>query len=197
MAELNSLLAEAQRIGLIGPGDLAEAIDHARGYVAQIPAGVTRLVDVGSGGGLPGLVIAAERPEIDVTLMDRRGRACDMLRRAVVALGWGARVRVIHADAEHLAREPDWRASFEVATCRGLAFPALAAELVIPLLEPGGRLVVSVTGTGERWSEPGLALLDARVLSRDDGFLVVEAGRCPDRFPRARRRQSVFELAGD
>jgi hypothetical protein len=70
----------------------------------------------------------------------------------------------------------------------------MVAELVIPLLRPGGRLIVSAVGEGERWPDEGLAWVGARVVSRQDGFVVVEAGECPPRFPRARKRISLFDL---
>ena len=70
MGPLELLLAESQRIGLIGPGDLGTAIGQARAFAEALPPDVRRLVDVGSGGGLPGLVVLADRPDIDVTLVD-------------------------------------------------------------------------------------------------------------------------------
>ena len=194
MATLETVLAETQRIGLIGPGDLDEAIAQARRFVASLPAGPLQVVDVGSGGGLPGLVIAVDRPDVALTMVDRRGRATDALRRALVALGIGSQARVVKTDVEAVARDPEWRASFDVATARGLGAPSMVAELVIPLLRPGGRLIVSALGEGERWPDEGLAWVGAHVVSRTNGFVVVEAGECPTRFPRARKRVALFDL---
>lgn len=194
-ARINEVLVESQRIGLIGPGPLDVAIAQADTFAAALPAAIHRVVDVGSGGGLPGLVVAVRRPDLELTLVDRRERSCDFLRRAVQALGLNARVRVVHADLEALGHDPAWRAGYDAATARGVAPPAEVAELVLPLLRSGGHLVVSVAGSGERWPDAGLRLLDAAVEYRTDGLIVVRAGECPGRFPRRRRRPDVFDLA--
>lgn len=192
MSELDSLLAESQRIGLIGPGDLAVALEQARAFVAALPADARRVVDVGSGGGLPGLVVLAERPDVHLTMVDRKERSCDLLRRGVRALGASERATVVHADLEVLGHDPAWRAQFDAATARGVAPPAEVAELVLPLVRPGGVLVVSVAGSGEAWPAEGLARLDAVVTARPDGLAVVRAGNCPENYPRRRRKPSIF-----
>jgi len=193
MGPLELLLAESQRIGLIGPGDLGTAIGQARSFVEALPPDVRRLVDVGSGGGLPGLVVLADRPDIDVTLVDRKERSCDVLRRAVRALGAMDRARVVHADLETLGQDPQWRGVFDAATARGVAPPSEVAELVLPLVRPGGILVVSVAGAGEAWPDDGLARLGASVRRREAGLMVVEAGDCPPVYPRRRRVPAVFD----
>lgn len=189
------VLAESQRIGLIGPGPLDVAIAQAEAFAAALPGTVQRVVDVGSGGGLPGLVVAVRRPDLELTLVDRRERSCDFLRRAVRALGVDARVRVVHTDLEALGHDPAWRGGYDAATARGVAPPAEVAELVLPVLRRGGVLVVSVAGSGESWPDSGLRLLDAAVERRTDGLIVVRAGVCPAQFPRRRRRPDVFALA--
>jgi 16S rRNA (guanine527-N7)-methyltransferase len=197
-ADLVSVLTESQRIGLIGPGSLAVAIDQAHRFAAALPhpdTGRLRVVDVGSGGGLPGLVVVVDRPDIDLTMVDRRGRACDLLRRAVRGLGVADRATVVEADLEGLGLDPAWRAQFDAATARGVGTPSMVAELVIPLLRPGGRLVVSTVGLGETWPDAGLARLGARVVERLDGLIVVESGECPSAYPRRRRRPELFDPA--
>jgi 16S rRNA (guanine527-N7)-methyltransferase len=196
---LVSVLAESQRIGLIGPGPLDVAIDQAHRFASAIPTGgpengPLRVVDVGSGGGLPGLVVAVDRPDVQLTLVDRRGRACDLLRRAIRALGVDEGATVVEADLEGLGQDPQWRGRFDAATARGVGTPAMVAELVIPLLRPGGRLIVSTVGQGDQWPDAGLARLGARALERLEGLLVIEAGDCPPEFPRRRRQPELFDL---
>jgi len=192
MSELDALLAESQRIGLIGPGDLEVAREQAREFVAALPVGSIRVVDVGSGGGLPGLVVLADRPDVRLTLVDRKERSCDFLRRSVRALGAAERATVVHADLETLGHERAWRGQFDAATARGVAPPAEVAELVLPLVRPDGVLVVSVAGRGEAWPDEGLARLGATVVTRSSGLLVVRAGACPEQYPRRRRKPPVF-----
>lgn len=194
-SRLEAVLAESQRIGLIGPGPLTAALAQAEAFAAAIPADAQRVIDVGSGGGLPGLVVAERRPELALTLVDRRQRACDFLRRGAAALGAADRIRVIHADLDDLGRDPRWRGQYDAATARGVGAPPEVAELVLPLLRPGGSLVVSVAGSGELWPESGLGMLHAAVERRSEGLLVVRAGSCPERFPRRRRTPDLFTLA--
>ena len=194
MASLEAVLAESQRIGLIGPGDLGAAIEQARGFARAIPALARRVLDAGSGGGLPALVVAEERPDVHLTLVDRRERSCDVLRRAAQAMGWADRITVVRADLDDLGHDPAWRGAFDAATARGVAPPAEVAELVVPLLRAGGVLVVSASGDGSAWPEGGVAPLGARILERTGGLVVVEAGECPATYPRRRRHPDLFHV---
>ena len=142
------------------------------------------------------MVVLVERPELHLTFVDRRERACDALRRAVRALGAANRAQVVHADLESLGHDPDWRAQFDAATARGVAAPPEVAELVLPLVRPGGVLVVSAAGAGEAWPSDGLARLDAALVGRTtEGLVVVRAGHCPAEFPRRRRVPALFDDA--
>jgi len=83
--------AYAGALDLFGPAVLKDWAVHenaARRYAERLPEGV-RLLDVGSGGGLPGVVIAAERPDVHVVLCERRQRRAAFLRLAVARLGLG------------------------------------------------------------------------------------------------------------
>lgn len=194
MSDLDAVLAEAQRIGLIGPGDLGAAIEQAKSFAAAIPTDARRVVDVGSGGGLPGLVVLSERRELSLTMVDRKERSCDLLRRGIRALRATDRATVVHADLETLGHDPDWRGQFDAATARGVAPPPEVAELVLPLVRAGGVLVVSVAGDGDAWPTEGLTTVGAVVRERRDGLVIVEAGTCPDEYPRKRRQPPLFHV---
>ena len=116
--ELLETLRTAQRLGILGPGPVERAVEHARRFVDAIPVDATSIVDLGSGGGVPGLVVAWLRPAATVTLVDRRGKRTDALARAVRRLGWSQRVDVLTADIVAVARGPQ-RGSFDAATARG------------------------------------------------------------------------------
>jgi hypothetical protein len=120
---------------------------HAQGFAtvarALDLARAPRLLDLGSGGGLPGLVVAAGWPEASTTLLDANGRRTEFLRRAVERLGIGGHTRVVQARAEEVGRDLEFRAGFDVVLARSFGRPAVVAECAAPLLVQGGWLVVS------------------------------------------------------
>ncbi|MCB1890249.1 MAG: class I SAM-dependent methyltransferase [Rhodocyclaceae bacterium] len=138
---LASVLASIQARGAIGTSTIEEAIAHAGRFVSQVPAGPGTLADLGSGGGLPGLVIAVARPDLQVTLVERRQQRADLLRRAVAALELGDRVVVHGEDVATLARVA--AGTFSVVTARSFAAPAVTAKWASVLLREGGLLLVS------------------------------------------------------
>lgn len=111
--ELTETLRDAQRLGFFGAAPIENTIDHARTYVTalgELPTGC-RIIDLGSGGGLPGLVVAAAYPESRITLIDRREKRTDFLRRATnsasgssmsrcsppMSVGWSERWRAVRS----------------------------------------------------------------------------------------------------
>ncbi len=154
---LLAALAEIQQRGAIGEVSLVAAIAHADQFVAALPAEVQRVVDLGSGGGLPGLVIAVRRPEIALTLVERRASRADLLRRAVLALRLADHVQVVAGDARELAAAHPH--SFDAVTARSFAAPAITARWAGELLKPQGMLVVSEPPAPDpnRWPATDLA----------------------------------------
>lgn len=152
---LEDVLAAAQRAGILGSRPIDEVIEHASHFTRAIPDGTSSVIDIGSGAGVPGLVIAVQRPELAVTMVDRRATRMDVLRRSVSALALGERVRVVTADASVLGHSPDFRHHFDVAVSRGLGAPAYTAKLARPFLIVGGSLIVSEPPDSgvSRWPE--------------------------------------------
>ena len=166
---------------------------HGRALLAGLPE-TGRVLDLGSGGGLPGLVIATARPDLDLTLLDTRQRACRFLREAIAELGL-LRVGVVEARAEEAARRPALRETFDAIVSRSFGPPAVTAECAVGFLRPGGGLVVSEppeedagTGTVRRWPEEGLDTLGfgPAVLQRtgDASFVTITKVRSDDEWPR-------------
>lgn len=140
---LDTVLARAQAEGALGAWPISAVIDHAREFVAALPHGARTVLDLGTGGGVPGLVIALERPDLHVTLVDRRGKRIDALQRACTLLGWTDRVVPVAADVEQIVRDSAWRASFDVVVARGFAEPRTTLRLASQLARHNGRVIVS------------------------------------------------------
>jgi 16S rRNA (guanine527-N7)-methyltransferase len=158
--ELLETLGDAQRLGFLGAAPLPEILAHARRFVAALPPDSRRIVDLGSGGGVPGLVIALDVPDAEVWLMDRRATRMDAVRRWVLRLGWAHRVHVVAGEASLLARDTEYRGRADAVVARGLGAPGVTAELARGFVRPGGVLVVSEPPgppVVDRWPTAGLS----------------------------------------
>ena len=160
--DLRAALADAQRLGLLGDRPIDDVIAHARGFVGALETlgADDRVADLGSGGGVPGLVIAHDRPDLRLTLVDRRTKRTDFLERVVRRLGWTDRVTVVAADAAAVAETSPH--GFDAVVARGFGPPESTLELAVRLVRPGGRIVISEPPTGDRWSRALLERLHVR-----------------------------------
>jgi 16S rRNA (guanine527-N7)-methyltransferase len=122
-----------------------------------LPAGITKLLDFGSGAGFPGIPIAICRPEIAVTLAESQNKKAAFLSEAVRVLGLSAKV--------HSARAEVLRTVFDCVTLRAVDHMEIAVQSAAPLVCPGGLLALMTTGAdrlalqsaaGEEfvWSDP-------------------------------------------
>lgn len=105
-----------------------------------LPPGRVRLVDVGSGAGLPGLALKIARPDIEVTLIESVKKKADFLRHAVGLLDL-AGVEVRQERAEESGHVLGLREAFAVATGRAVAPLPVLAELALPLVGVGGLFI--------------------------------------------------------
>lgn len=137
------VLESAQRLGTLGDRPISEVIEHARQFVAALEGVTGPVIDIGTGAGIPGLVIAEARPDLHLTLVDRRATRMDALALGVSSLGWGDRVTVVTADVEDLGRDPLHRGAYAAVVSRGFGPPEATARLARPLVKTEGLLVVS------------------------------------------------------
>src|SRR5216683_1201665 len=121
----------------------AELIDDSLVLLEHLGEG-QKMVDVGSGGGLPGLPLKIARPDLSVTLVEADQDKAAFLVQACARLGLQD-VEVLARRAEAVGRDPRFREKFDVAVARALApMPALV-ELCLPLVRVGGRLLAQKT----------------------------------------------------
>lgn len=183
-------LERSRALGFLGPGPVESHVAHAQGYAAALGAPAARFLDLGSGGGVPGLVLADAWPQSACVLLDSSKRRTTFLAEAVQALGWEGRVQVVRARAEMAGRDPGLRAAFDAVVSRSFGTPAVTAECTAPFLRVDGRCIVSEPpeDAGKRWPESGLRLLGMVVERRHTehaGYVVLRQERvCPDRYPR-------------
>lgn len=185
-AALLAQLERARQLGFLGPGPVDAHVRHSQVFLRAV-AGVTgTVVDLGSGGGVPGLVLAVARPDLHLVLADAMAKRCRFLAEAVTALHLDA--EVVEGRAEDLGRSAS-RGQVDAVVARSFGPPAATAECAAPLLRPGGILVVSEPPEGPpRWPAEGLAALGlARATRVTDGATVQvleQVQPCPERFPR-------------
>ncbi len=196
---LDQVLADARRAGFLGPGPLEIQLRHAEGFAEiarELETGPRpRVLDLGSGGGLPGLVVAQHWPEASLVLLDASARRTDFLCRAVERLGLQGRTEIICGRAEELGRDLRWRGEFEGVLARSFGRPAVVAECSAPFLKVGGWLVVSEPPAREegtqgevRWPVEGLrqlGLVPSEPARGEFAYQVLrQAERCPERYAR-------------
>jgi 16S rRNA (guanine527-N7)-methyltransferase len=140
------------------------------------------VVDVGSGGGSPGLPLAVARPDLRFDLLESTRKKCDFLTR------WTSEfenVSVVCARAEEHARGSG-RDVYGTALARALAPPPAAAEWCLPLVAPGGRAILFVgPSVDEAAVGSAAAELAAEIEDAPAGFLLLrKTGPTPEGFPR-------------
>jgi 16S rRNA (guanine527-N7)-methyltransferase len=170
--------------GLTAVVDTADArrlhLDAALAAASLLEAGP--VVDVGSGGGSPGLPLAAARPDLRFDLVESTRKKCDFLTR------WASEfdnVSAVCTRAEDYG-QGSGRDAYGTALARALAPPPVAAEWCLPLVRHGGRVILFV---GPSVDEEALAKAAGEVAGELDesppGFAVLrKTGPTPERFPR-------------
>jgi 16S rRNA (guanine527-N7)-methyltransferase len=196
-ASVEAQLRRSADLDFLGTMPLEDQIDHALGFAWTIEMESGRppgsVVDLGTGGGLPGLVLIACWPDTSFVLIDSNQRRTDFLAKEIERAGETGRVSVVRARAEEAGRADELRERSDVVVARSFGAPATTAECASPLLAVSGRAIVSEPPTeaaGERWGIEGLALLGLepsgrhRYLDRFGYQVLNKVEACDDRYPR-------------
>jgi 16S rRNA (guanine527-N7)-methyltransferase len=195
-AKLDALIAvleDARSLGLLGPGPTERQYRHAADLARAIAPFDGSFLDLGSGAGLPGLVLARAFPASTGVFLDSQQRRCEFLRGAVERLAIDDRFDVVCGRAEVLARTEELRGRFDLVVARAFGPPAVTAECSVGFLHVGGSLVVTeppdATKSAERWPRSGMAELgfgEVQQLRRGEtGAMRAALVRVPaERWPR-------------
>lgn len=157
-----------------------------------IPCGAS-VVDIGSGGGFPGVPLKIFRDDIRLTALDSNGRKCSFLRSLSAALG--LKFDVLCARAEDIGLK-EYRGCFEIGVTRAVAELRILAEIGLPLIKTGGRLLCYKGRLGEPELSSGIRAAEkcgGRIVA-ENRYSLYGAERClvvidkvsetPAEFPR-------------
>jgi 16S rRNA (guanine527-N7)-methyltransferase len=184
------------------------AIDHLLDSISLVEVveaqfkkrkGSGRLIDIGSGAGFPGLILAVLFEDADITLMDSIEKKTRFLEEAVEKLELD-NVTVLTERAESIAHHPQYRETFDIATARAVGGSEIIAELALPMLSLGGLLVlqkteaqlVDETHKARKAAKflggvmGSIVALDAAVLEKQRSLiLITKEEHTSDKYPRS------------
>ncbi len=194
---LARLLAMNERMNLTAITDPAEAwTRHAFDALTLLPLLAdlkpgARVVDVGSGGGVPAIPLAIARPDLKLTLIDATQKKAAFLTEVARALGLGN--VTVRAQRAELVGRAELRGVFDVATARAVGRIAMLAPLMAPLVKPGGRvLMIKGQRADEELEEATLVLAEQRcahektVDTPTGRIVVLRVGPAEQRAPKRR-----------
>lgn len=190
MTPLQDVLERAHRLGFLGPGPVDPHVDHARAFARAVPAPPAQAADLGSGGGIPALVLVEQWPDSCWWLIESRERRASFLAESVVVMGVAPRVHVLHARAEDVGADPERRGTCDLVTARSFGAPPVTAECAAGLLKLHGALVVSEPPAPRenRWPRAPLARLGLVPEQTFEGpprlQLLRQAELCGPEYPR-------------
>ncbi len=195
LGQLEDSLNRSASLGFTGTMAVSDQISHGLGFANVAEATLDRpprtVLDMGTGGGIPGLVLMACWPESDVVLLDSNERRTEFLSTEVARWDRPGSVEVVRARAEEVGRSDQLREGFELVTARSFGKPAVTAECGSAFALVGGLMVVSEPPVEEaRWSAEGLAQLgmaDGGLKRLDGRFsyrVVLKRAELDSRYPR-------------
>jgi 16S rRNA (guanine527-N7)-methyltransferase len=157
----------------------------------------SRVIDVGSGAGLPGMPVAIARPNLRITMLESTGKKAEFIRRSIETLGL-SNAGVLQDRAERAGQSPEHREAYEACINRAVGPMNVLLEFALPLVQVGGRVLamkgpraeqelddagdaLTLLGAGE------LAVIDAYPASFENDLVIVSVikeSQTPSEYPR-------------
>jgi 16S rRNA G527 N7-methylase RsmG len=208
LVSLNEAWTPARAAGAIGTASVETLVEHTVWFAQAVCSSFSAafddfhgcVVDVGTGAGLPGVILAALLPQAKFRLVDASERRLDHARRASRALGVADRVEIVHGRGDELAHDVSWRGTHDVAVARLLGDPAETIEQLAPLVRPGGVIVTAAAESAtDRWDALPITELPTSAVSWSDSpvgrFASVNVlALVPPPFPRRERKRRQSPL---
>jgi 16S rRNA (guanine527-N7)-methyltransferase len=166
------------------------ALTRSHKWTEEALTGRPRLVDIGPGGGFPGVPMRLAEPRIHLTLLESSRRRATFLEELATELALPD-VEVVRARAEEAGRMPELRGSFDLATARAVAPLPVLVEYAVPLLRPGGVLVTPKGSGAAQEIEAARSALEALGAQAADPVLLANAATEPAPTVVLVRRTSV------
>jgi 16S rRNA (guanine527-N7)-methyltransferase len=178
--------------------DIKHFIDSLTPLLTGLFNGKKKIIDIGTGGGFPGLPLKIVRNELEVTLLDSLNKRIIFLNEVINSLGLGE-IEAIHKRAEELSRKDEYREQYDICISRAVASLNTLSEYCIPFVKKGGYFI-SMKGPdveGElKESENAIKILGGKVTDKkiitlpmseiNHSLIIIEKVKeTPTKYPRA------------
>ncbi|MBR2208803.1 MAG: 16S rRNA (guanine(527)-N(7))-methyltransferase RsmG [Synergistaceae bacterium] len=191
------LLASCTRARLVGTRGVDEIFNlqilDCEPSLEFLPEKSGKIIDVGSGGGLPGVVWAVYRPDLDIILIDSVNKKCEAVREIIQELEI-KNIEIICSRSEDFAKLH--REEFDLAAARAMASAGVTAELLSPLVKVGGKILTfkgekvheEISEVENKWQMLGLSKPSLKFYEEKNSSKCIvtweKISKCPNEFPR-------------
>ena len=159
---------------------------------------IRKYADIGTGCGIPGLVVSTFLPSTKSYLIDSSKKKCNAIKKIVNSMNLNDTVFLLNDRVENIASNKDHKETYDLITGRAVAYPPIVAEYIVPLLNRNGIGIIYCgkwDDIDEKNLQKTLEVLNASVISHDTKNLpkgrgerhvikIKRIGLCPDIFPR-------------
>ena len=157
----------------------------------------SKVIDVGTGAGFPGIPLKIIREDLEITLVDSLNKRLVFLNEIIINLNLN-KIHIIHSRAEELGKDKNYREKFDVATSRAVANLSTLSEYLIPFVKIGGKCIVMKSADIDKEIEKAkkaIKILGGKIVSKDifnlpksnlgrSVIMIQKIGNTPKNFPR-------------